>query len=122
MYFPITDWLPAFLLTIAVEVPIAVWALRRFDRDLPRLVLLVLFANLATHLAVWYVITQLLLVGTWQYLLVAESWAVAAEALFYWAAFGGLRPARALAVAAIANLASFAAGRVLATIWPQAFS
>jgi hypothetical protein len=121
MYFPITDWLPAFVLTLAIEMPIAVAALRGFDRDLARLVLLVLFANLATHLAVWYVITQLLMVGTWQYLLAAEVWAIAAEALIYWAAFGGLRLTRAVAVAGVANLASFAAGRALAGIWPQVF-
>ena len=81
--------------------------------------IIVLFGNLATHLVVWYVITQLLLVGTWQYLVTAESWAVAAEALVYWAAFRGLRPTAALGVAVVANLASFAAGRLVALGWPH---
>lgn len=121
MYFPITDWLPAFALTLTIEVPIAVAGLRGFDRDMARLLIVVLFANLATHLAVWYVITQLLMVGTWQYVLAAEAWAIAAETLIYWAAFGGLRLSRAVAVAAVANLASFAAGRALGAIWPQVF-
>lgn len=116
MYFPIEDWLPAFLLTVAIETPIVAAVLRRLAPDLVRLVVVVLIGNLATHLAVWYVVTQLLLVGTWQYLLAAESWAIAAEALLYWAVFRGLRPATAIGVALVANLASFAAGRLLAVI------
>ena len=121
MYFPISDWLPAFLLTLAVEAPIVAILVRRIETDLLRLGVIVLVANLATHLAVWYVITQLLLVSTWQYLLVAESWAIVAEAVVYWAAFRGLRLINAAGVALVANLASFAAGRVLAVIWPHAF-
>ena len=120
MYFPISDWLPAFLLTLAVEAPIVAIILRRFEPDLIRLGILVLFANLATHLAVWYVITQLLLVDTWPYLLVAETWAIAAEAVLYWAAIRGLRPTSSIGVALIVNLASFAAGRTLVAIWPHA--
>jgi hypothetical protein len=125
MFFPIEDWFPAFLLTVAVETPIVallLWRLERaLARDLVRLVVVVVFANLATHLAVWYVFTQLLLVDTWQYLVVAEAWAFVGEALVYWAAFRGLRFASAAAVALVANLASFAAGRLLAVVWPHVF-
>lgn len=121
MYFPISDWFPAFLLTLAVEAPIVMLFARRFEADPIRLAVIVLFANLATHLAVWYVITQMLLVNTWQYLVVAESWAIAAEALVYWAVFRGLRLTGAIGMATIANLASFAAGRALAVIWPHVF-
>ena len=121
MYFPISDWFPAFLLTIAVEAPIVILLARRFEANLIRLAIIVLFANLATHLAVWYVITQLLLVATWQYLVVAESWAIAAEAIVYWAVFRGLRPTAAIGITTIANLASFAAGRALTALWPHAF-
>jgi hypothetical protein len=121
MYFSISDWLPAFLLTLAVEAPIVAIVVRRVEVDLLRLGVIFLVANLATHLAVWYVITQVLLVGTWQYLLVAESWAIVAEAVVYWAAFRGLRLANAAAVALLANLASFAAGRLLAFVWPHVF-
>jgi len=121
VYFPISDWFPAFLLTLAVEAPIVMLFARRFEADPIRLAVIVLFANLATHLAVWYVITQMLLVNTWQYLVVAESWAIAAEALVYWAVFRGLRLTGAIGMATIANLASFAAGRALAVIWPHVF-
>jgi hypothetical protein len=121
VYFPISEWFPAFLLTLAVEAPIVLLLVRRAEPDLFRLAVIVLFANLATHLAVWYVITQLLLVGSWQYLVVAESWAVAAEAIVYWAALRGLRLTSAAVVATVANLASFAAGRALAALWPHVF-
>jgi hypothetical protein len=121
MYFPISDWFLAFLVTLVIEAPIVVVLVRHVDRDLLRLGIVLVFANLATHLAVWYVITQLLLVDTWQYLLVAEIWAVLAEALIYWAAVRGLSARRALAVAAVANVTSFAAGRLLVALWPHAF-
>ena len=83
--------------------------------------LLVVFANLATHPIVWYVITQLLLVGTAEYLLAAESWAVVVEALFYAVAIRGLDPRRAIAVALVANAASFLAGRIVGDLWPEVF-
>jgi hypothetical protein len=67
------------------------------------------------------VITQLFLIGTWEYLLAAESWAVAAEALFYAVALRGLDPRRALAVAVVANAASFIAGQIVGDLWPEVF-
>ena len=121
MFFPAEDWFRAFVLTLAVEVPIAAFLLRRAEPDRLRLVLLVVFANLATHPIVWYVWTQPFLVGTPEYLVVAESWAVAAEAVFYWAAFRGVRPVRALGVSFAANAASFIAGIVAGAIWPGVF-
>ena len=121
MFFPAEDWFRAFVLTLAVEVPIAAFLLRRAEPDRLRLVLLVVFANLATHPIVWYVWTQPFLVGTPEYLVVAESWAVAAEAVFYWAAFRGVRPLRALSVSIAANAASFIAGIVVGAIWPGVF-
>ena len=121
MFFPASGWFDAFMLTIAVELPAAGWLLRRAEPDHLRLVLLVVFANLATHPIVWYVITQPFLVGTWEYVLVAEGWAVAAETVFYWAAFRGLTPRRALGVAVVANAASFLAGVVVGDLWPGVF-
>lgn len=121
MYFPISRWFVAFVITLVVEAPVVVALVRRTEPDLLRLGIVVVFANLVTHLAVWYVITQLLLVGTWQYLLVAETWAVLAETIIYWAAVRGLALSRALAVAVVANVASFTVGRVLFELWPQAF-
>lgn len=112
MFFPVSEWLPAFLLTLAVEVPIAAYLLRRAEPDLPRRVLLVVFANLLTHPSVWFVFTQLFLIGTPEYTLAAEAWAIAIEALFYAIAIRGLTPRWAIAVALAANTASFAVGRL----------
>lgn len=113
MYFPISAWFPAFVLTLAIEAPIVAFIVRRVEPDLVRLGVLILFANLATHLLVWYVITQLFLVGTLTYVIVAETWAIAAEALFYRVAIRGLSVRRAIAVAVAANGASLLVGRVV---------
>jgi hypothetical protein len=114
-FFPVSSWFPAFVLTLAVEAPIVLAFVRPPRSELPRFVVLVLFANLATHLAVWFVLTQLFLLGTPEYLLVAESWAIAAEAVFYLAAFRGLTAGRAATLALVANLASALVGRLVAT-------
>ena len=121
MFFPVSSWFAAFVLTVAVEAPIVVFLLRGVQRDLVRLAIAIVVANLATHLAVWYVFTQLLFIGTLEYILVAETWAIAAEAILYWAAIGGLSIRRAVAVAVIANLASFTAGRLIGLVWPEVF-
>ena len=113
MFFPVSEWFAAFLLTLAVEVPIAAYLLRRAEPDLARRFVLVLFANLVTHPAVWFVFTQLFLIGTPEYTLAAEAWAVGVEALFYAVVIPGLGPRRALVVALAANLASFAVGRLV---------
>ena len=113
MFFPVSEWFPAFLLTLAVEVPIAAYLLRRAEPDLLRRLLLVVFANLLTHPAVWFVFTQLFVIGTLEYTLAAEAWAVGIESLFYLVTIPGLGPRRALLVAFAANLASFAVGRLI---------
>jgi hypothetical protein len=121
VFFPVSSWFAAFVVTIAVEAPIVVWLLRGMERDLVRLGIVIVMANLATHPAVWYVFTQLLLVGTVGYIIVAEVWAMAAEAILYWAAIRGLSMRRAVAISVIANLASFAAGRLIGLVWPEVF-
>ena len=121
MFFPISDWFAAFAVTVAIELPIVLFLVRRIETDLLRLGILIVFANLATHLAVWYVFTQVLLVGTTGYTLVAETWAIAGEAVFYWAAIRGLSARRALAIAVVANVSSFIVGRVVAVLWPDLF-
>ena len=52
MYFPISDWFAAFILTLVIEAPIVAFVLRRVEPDLVRLGIFIVFANLATHLAV----------------------------------------------------------------------
>jgi hypothetical protein len=121
MFFPASGWFAAFALTLAVEAAIVVVLLHRAEPSRVRLGFLVLFANLATHPLVWYVFTQLFLVGTVEYVLVAETWAVAAEAVFYTAAIRGLSARRALGVAVTANAASFMVGRVIGPLWPELF-
>lgn len=121
MYFPVEGWFVAFLITLAVEVPVVVVLARRAEPSLARLALLALFANLATHPIVWYVISQLWLVGTVPYVLVAEGWAVAAEALFYAVTIRALTAQRAVVIAVVANGASFLAGRIIGAIWPELF-
>jgi hypothetical protein len=122
MFFPVSGWFVAFVITVAVEAPVVLLLLRRTEANLFRLGLLVLFANLATHPVVWYVITQLALVGTLGYVLVAETWAIAAEAVFYGATIRGLSVRRAIAVAVAANATSFVAGRLIGGLWPDLIS
>jgi hypothetical protein len=117
MFFPVSEWFPAFLLTLGVEIPVAVVLLRGSGAGVPRLVVLVALANLATHPSVWFVFTQLFLVGTPEYVVAAEGWAIAVEALFYAVAVPGIRPSRALTVAVVANLASFVVGRLATAAW-----
>jgi hypothetical protein len=119
MFFPVADWFAAFVLTLAVELPVAVVILRRVEKNLPRVVVLLVAANLATHVAVWYVFTQLFLVGTPAYVLAAEGWAVVAEALIFLAAFRGLAWQWALTTALLANGASFIVGRLVGQLLPE---
>ena len=119
MFFPVDEWFRAFLLTLAVELPIAAILLRRYEPAWPRLLVLLVFANLASHPAVWFIFTQWFLVGTPEYVVVAEGWAVGVEALFYWAAFRGVSIRRVLLISLTANAASFLVGRLLVTLWPD---
>ena len=119
MFFPIEEWLPAFVLTVLVEGPIVVAGLRGGNVSVAHLALLLVFANLATHQAVWFVFTQLFLVGTTAYTVAAETWAAAAEAVFYWAISPGVSTRRVIAVAVAANAVSFVLGHVVAELWPD---
>lgn len=121
MFFPVSAWFAAFVLTLAVETPVVVFVLRRVERNFLRLGILIVFANLASHLVVWYVITQLLLVGTLAYTLAAETWAIAAEAVLYWAAIRGLSARRAITAAVLANGLSFLAGQLVGEFWVDLF-
>ncbi len=121
MFFPVSGWFAAFALTLVIELPIVAWLLRRSEPDLVRRLVLAAFANLATHLAVWYVFSQLFLIGTIEYVLGAEAWAIGAEATFFVVAFRGLGARRALAIALVANGVSFATGRIGGGIWPELF-
>jgi hypothetical protein len=121
MYFPISDWLPAFVLTLAIEAPIIGFAFRRVADNRVGAAIVFVFANLATHLAIWYVLTQLLQPGSLEFFLAAEIWAIAGEALLFWAAIPRLSARRAAAAAVIANGVSSALGLALASASGGAF-
>jgi hypothetical protein len=112
MFFPVEEWLSAFVLTLVVETPIVVAVLRRAEPELLRLALIAVIANLATHPAVWFVFTQLFLVGTAPYVFTAEAWAVAAEAAVYLVVIRGVEPRRAVTASVLANTASIVAGLI----------
>ena len=119
MFIPADVWFRAFVITVLVEAPIVAALVRTWEPELPRRLVLVAFANLASHPAVWFVFSQVLLIGTASYLLVAEGWAVASEALFYWAAFRGLPVRRAIGISLAANVASFLIGQLIFAVWPD---
>ena len=121
MFIPADDWLRAFLLTLAVEVPLATWLLRRAEIESWRAAVIVFIANLATHPLVWFAWSQVFLIGTPEYVIAAETWAVAIEAVVYAVTIGGLGARRALLISLIANGASFALGRVVAGLLPEVF-
>lgn len=111
--FPyVLAWLRAFALTVAIEVPIAAFLVRREEPRLPRRLVLLFFANLASHPAVWFVFPALGLDYELT-VLIAEAWAFGSEALFYRFAFTDVDWRRAVGVSALANGASFGTGLVL---------
>jgi hypothetical protein len=112
VFFPVEEWFAAFILTLIVETPIVVAVLRRREPDLVRLALIAVIANLATHPAVWFVFTQLFLVGTPEYVLAAEAWAVVVEAAVYLVVIRGVGPRRAVTASGLANGASIVVGLV----------
>lgn len=101
-------WFMAFVLTLVVELAIAVPLLGPVD-TLARRAVAVCLAQLATHPAVWF-IWPLFGFERLPYLLVAESFALLTEALFYGFVFTALPWQRALAASALANAASYMLG------------
>jgi hypothetical protein len=104
-------WLRAFSLTLLIELAVALPLLGSVA-GLQRRASAVVLAQLVTHPAVWFIFP---LIGWSQpvYLLVAESWAVLLECALYRTVFPSLRWSKALAVAALANAASYAVGQLL---------
>ncbi len=119
VFFPVEDWFAAFVITVLVEAPLVVVLLARAEPSLPRRAALVVFANLASHPAVWFVFTQLLLVGTTEFVVAAEAWAFGVEALFYTTAVRGVTVRRAVGVSLVANAASFMIGHLVGQVLPQ---
>lgn len=104
-------WVKYFLLTFAVESAVCV-PLLGTKYALGRRVLAALLAQILTHPVVWFVLPELRL-GTMTYLVLAETWAVALELVFYRLVFADLTWRRALGISALANGASFGVGLLL---------
>jgi hypothetical protein len=109
-------WFCYFLFAIACELAVALPLLRIAEPSRVRRFGAVVFANLASHPIVWFVLPTLL-APRGVYIVVAESWAIVSEVLVYVLVFPALPFARALAVSALANAASFTAGLVLNRFW-----
>lgn len=96
--------LQAFLLTLAIEVPCAVYLSR--VPDLRRVALLAIAASSVTHPLVWWLNTT-----SWTRLLALELGAVVVESMIY---FLGLRDVRrALLLGLVTNALSFSVGLFL---------
>lgn len=104
----VTAWAQAFLVTLLVELVVAIPLLPSTETRLRR-ALAVGFGQLITHPTVWFILPTL----AWPrllYLAAAESWAIAGELAFYCFVFRNLRWSRALAASALANAASYCVG------------
>jgi hypothetical protein len=106
-----------FLITIAIETPILLVGLSRRHPMRHRLFAGV-WLTACTYPIVWLVLPQWIDAHEQRalYLAVAETFAPVAECLLFWLAFGNALPRtrqaliQDMAVVALANLASFAAG------------
>ena len=105
-------WLAAFVLAIGSELAVAVPLLAPSGANAWRRCAAVCLAQLATHPVVWFILP---LVGLARpaYILAAEAFALAIEALIYRFVFERLSWSRALATSALANGVSFALGWLL---------
>jgi hypothetical protein len=105
----VLQWLAAFALTVAIEVPIAS-VLLRGPRG--RRVVLALVAQCASHPAVWFIFPELP-VRYRVMLILAESWAVLSESAIYALLGDGVSWRRAFGVSLLANTASYLAWPLL---------
>lgn len=102
----VTDWLPAFLLTLAFEVPIVAWALRE-QVGVPGAAALGIGAQVLTHPALWFCLPRFAPYALWVF--AAETLVTLAEAGWYAAWLhqrGRPSPRRALVLAVATNLTS----------------
>lgn len=109
--FSIFEYLPYFLKTFALELPIYYLFLRNL-KNIPTILKINSIVNLATHPIVFYIIPLILmqLNSTYlHYLITAEIFAPLTEALILYR-FYRLSPGRALIAAICANLFSWSLG------------
>ena len=109
----VSGWLHAFIATLIIETPIVVWLTRDVPMSAWRRTALAVLANLATHPVVSFVILPTLVAHANVGLVVAETWAVVIEWVFYFLTLPTMKLSRALGISALANGVSFALGLVL---------
>jgi hypothetical protein len=107
------EWFRAFVLTAIIEIPIVVALTRKSPFATWRRAGIALFAQLATHPAVWFVFPQIVGLTGRESLGLSELWAWLAEGSLYALAIPGVRPVRAFGASALANGASFGLGLAL---------
>lgn len=108
-------WFYAFLLTLAIELPVGFFVLR--EQDVAKRLTLVALANLLSHPTVWFVFPEVGAELGLDYrasLIVSEVWAYSMEAFFYVFFLGASRFRQCLWLAVLANTASLTLGLVLA--------
>jgi hypothetical protein len=101
-------WLGAFLLTLAIEVPLAVACLRAYPRG--RVIAAAVLANSVSHPLLCFVLLRVLPGPFLARVLVGEMTVIVLEALVYLNVLRPIRPGHALAVSATLNAASYLVG------------
>jgi len=103
-----------YLFTVAVELPVLLAGLSR-RHPVPHRLFAGFWLTACTYPVVWLVLPPLIEDRAW-YLIVAETFAPAAECLLFWVAFGKAVPRRELVkdfvTITVANLLSFGLGEV----------
>jgi len=105
-------WFHAFVWTVGVELAVAPWFLPKAEPRWRRAAAVVT-ANLASHPAVWFLFPALGFRYS-LFLALAESWAVASEALIYMLVFQGFSLRKAMIASVVANGYSYC---VWAGLW-----
>jgi hypothetical protein len=105
---PAFAWVKAFALTLVIEEAVVLALTKRLPEAAPRRALLVFFANLSTHPAVWWGF-PLVFAGDGARIAASEFWAVALETIFYVLTMR-MHLIHAFGVSAVANAASFGTG------------
>jgi len=109
-------WLAAYLFTIAFEIPVIAWGLRRAFPSSLVLIVLTFGASAITHPLLWHFVPAVETVDA--RLLIAELIVALVEASFFhltwaWKGAGNAHFRHCLLVALIANGISFGLGRLL---------
>jgi hypothetical protein len=116
----VVRWLLAFLLTVAVEVPLATLCFRAAETRVWTRLGKLFFANLATYPLVWFAFPLLPLSAVWNTAF-AEGFAWLTEVAFFCFVFPKASLRRAAIVSGCANAASFVVGLAAYRLsaWPS---